>query len=86
MSKNPEYKIEHVKDFLLVPRDRLSQCLIEFRHFLDICHASTDFANSIGDAIGASGPIVKSLDIIKFVWIDDGELNKTVKVITTQEP
>lgn len=84
MSPHPTYAIRTVADFLLVPEDRLDECLREFRICVQMARASMDLLNAT-----ARGMDIKDLpegDLFAFTvfrWIDDDAGNITVNIGTT---
>lgn len=63
------YRIEHVRDFLQVPPDRLPQCLAEFADFLQLARETTASFEALAKRIGFQG---KACETKAFRWIDDG--------------
>jgi len=72
----PQYRIGHVRDFLAVPEDRLSDCLTEFADFLGLARDTLEMVKTIGEIVGedAGG------EVGAFTWVDDGARNKTVRL------
>ena len=70
MSKPTEYRIEHVRDLLAVPEDRLAACLADMRHWVIQMRHLDCIMESLGDLHK-----IKITEIIKegFIWVDDGE-------------
>lgn len=70
------YEIKTISDFLLVPADRLDDCLEEFKTWCQITTPLTDATRALADAIGLEG---KQIEFVHgFTWIDDGEKNISV--------
>ena len=70
MSKPTEYRIEHVRDLLAIPEDKLAACCADMRHWaMQMRHLDT-IMESLGDLYK-----IKITEIIQegFVWVDDGE-------------
>ena len=64
------YTIATLRDFLLIPEDRLSECLYEFKSWL----ACTNFMAGLhGDP--------DRLIIPPFIWCDDGLKNLSVSIV-----
>ncbi len=61
------YRIEHVRDFLTVPPERLDACLSEFKVFL---------------ALTRTVP-TSLFKVNAFEWIDDGKTNVDIKITLT---
>lgn len=73
--KTPKtYKIEHISDLLLVPEDKIEECLSELVAF----HSQTLAVLSLvelGAGIEAASAIRKE---ITYEWIDDGKTEKSI--------
>ena len=70
MSKPTEYRIEHVRDLLAIPEDKLAACCADMRHWaMQMRHLDT-IMESLGDLYK-----IKITEIIQegFIWVDDGE-------------
>lgn len=81
------YIIEKVSDFLLVPEDRLDECLREFRIMLQMARPSADLLGHVADEMAAQGKLgplkpgdVRFRLVDRFEWIDDGLSNVTMRV------
>jgi len=71
MSEQPtEYRIEHVRDLLAVPRDKIDACLADLRLWVMQMRHLDCVMESLGDLYK-----VRITEIIKegFVWVDDGK-------------
>ena len=77
MTKPQEYKIDNIRDFLKVPMNRLDDCLKEFCGFIAMTRSSLDIIEETGMGTSAD------MEIVSFTWVDDGEMNKTIRVNTT---
>jgi len=77
----PEYKIEHVRDLLAVPEDRLDACLEELKDYLALAREMQELTKVVGEIVGADG----SSTIGAFTWIDDGKHERTVRIQTKIE-
>lgn len=75
---NKNYYIKNVMDFLKVPEDRITDCLKEFADFLKLLRPLYELSGKISETLGEETPI----EILDFVWIDDGLKNRTVKFTT----
>jgi hypothetical protein len=73
------YQIEHVRDFLSVPEDRIDACLEEFKEYLGMARDMMSLVKTFGEVVGeeATG------DVGAFVWIDDGKKDRTVTIKVT---
>jgi hypothetical protein len=65
-----EYRIEHVRDLLAVPRDKMDACLADLRHWVMQMRDLDCIMESLGDLYK-----VRITEIIQegFIWVDDGE-------------
>lgn len=67
----PTYKIRTIQDFLLVPADRLEECLREFAIMLGMARVATGLLGwELGDT---------------FTWIDDNAGTATMRIRTGDE-
>ena len=73
---NKEYRIEHVRDFLAVPEDRLATCLDEFRDFIEMSMEGLVLVRAIEKLAGRDAESI----VEAFVWIDDGQRKKTLVI------
>jgi hypothetical protein len=73
------YKIERVQDFLKVPEDRLGECLLMFRDYLDTARA----VKRLGGLLNVKDA---ELGIGCFNWCDDGIRKGTLIVETRVKP
>jgi len=67
MEKPNEYEIETVEDFLMVPEDRIDDCLKDFKSMLE------DLRDAV--EVCPDGSIFQS-----FTWIDDGKNEKVLQI------
>jgi hypothetical protein len=67
-----KYQIKTVADFLLVPKDRLADCLAEFAEFLNVARAIKEQCEIV--AIDET-----------FKWIDDGKKNAHFQIVFERE-
>lgn len=84
----PTYTITTVADFLLVPEDRIGECLREFGLMLEMARAMKRLTESIADEMAKESGATHSPGDIRFQlvpyfeWIDDGLGTATVRIIT----
>ena len=64
------YVIKTVADFLKVPADRRTDCLIDFANFLDFMDKVASAVATVKWADTVTADISKS----HFIWIDDGNI------------
>lgn len=82
------YTIRTVADFLLVPEDRLGECLREFRIMLDMARATTDLLGHVADEMARQGELkcapgdVRFQLLDRFEWIDDDAGNVTMRILS----
>lgn len=76
-----EYKIEKITDFLEVPEDRLDDCLVDFKSFLEHTKPLLALAKTGAELLGQDPE--EAIKLMGFTWVDDGktdgELNLEVK-------
>jgi len=70
MSQPTEYRIEHVRDLLAVPEDKLDACLADMRDWVTRARWHTAL---IYDLVRAVGEELIEHPCAGFVWIDDGK-------------
>jgi len=70
MSKPNEYRIEHVRDLLAIPEDRIDACLAGMRKWLPVAR---DFTKAAYNVAGLLQMDLQEHPCGGFVWIDDGE-------------
>ena len=71
MIKQPtEYRIEHVRDLLAVPEDRLDACLADMRKWVPV---ASDYTKAAYDTAAFFRMELQEHPCGGFVWIDDGE-------------
>lgn len=81
MKQPPEYEIEHVRDFLNVPEDRIDQCLEEFKGFIEFVR-NMMMANDLrSEALG----LENKSECRSYTWIDDGKLDATIRFIANKD-
>lgn len=66
-----EYLISKLSDFLAVPEDRLTDCLIDFHIWLQMARSNGHVDHFTILAAVAPGTITFNRE--QFVWIDDGK-------------
>ena len=65
------YTINNIQDFLQVPPDRMSECLLDFAQFMHTAGELKKLADSLLDAAGIKDE--KPIVFGAFTWIDDGK-------------
>ena len=81
-----EYHLEHVRDFLKIPPDRIDDCLAEFKDILATVRAMDAAVHMIAEADGLddhSGPLLLMNGIC---WKDDGARDLHVAFNLTPTP
>jgi hypothetical protein len=73
----PTYQIDHARDFLQVPEDRLSQCLVEFADFLALARELNHLVEAVGKTVGLAE---ECGEVGAYTWTDDGKLNRVVSI------
>jgi hypothetical protein len=82
MSDNKtEYVIKSISDFLLIPKERQADFLLEFSDFMDTARDISELSKAVGSVIGANA----GFSVDRFVWIDDGKKNRTVRIHTGKQ-
>ena len=76
----PRYEVKSIMDFLEIPEDRLDDCLVEFRSFLETLRELTTVAK-LGAEMMGQDPI-EALKLMAFTWVDDGKTDVTVNIET----
>ncbi len=79
------FVIRTVADFLLVPEERLGECLREFRVMLDMAHAAGRLVDAVGEemqreGIGGYTPGDVRWTVDEFEWIDDDKGNVSLSL------
>jgi hypothetical protein len=65
-----KYEIRTVEDFLAVPQDKLSECLRDFKQWVELAYEL--------NALFGEGAMVKT----EFIWFDDGiEGISSIKIV-----
>jgi hypothetical protein len=73
MSSSKQYEIKTINDLLLVPPERLHDCLAELETSIQICHAMKALTSA-----GAPTAEVK-VELPVWTWIDDGKRDQNFK-------
>lgn len=74
-----EYRIERVSDFLLVPEDRLADCLKEFATCLEIARPAVALLREVEREMEGRAPVIE-WPLRAFTWIDDGAHDITIGI------
>ena len=73
------YEIVNIKDFLMVPEDKLDVCLDEFKTFLEVMRPFQVVMREVADGISGKETNLK-MEVNKFIWNDDGEKKLTLYI------
>jgi hypothetical protein len=70
MNKPAEYRIEHVRDLLAIPQDKLDACLADLRLWVQQMRDFDGIMDGLSDLHK-----IKITEIINegFIWVDDGK-------------
>lgn len=82
MNEAKQYIIQTVQDFLLVPEDRMEDCLKEFRDYLGYARSVSEIVKLTAEVIGAKD---SKTTIGSFNWTDDGIRKGTLIMETKLE-
>ena len=75
-----QYEICTLDDFQKVPEDRLDECLYEFKTAINMQRAMSVLVNALGEGLGLTPELINS-SMPRFVWVDDGERNATIRMV-----
>lgn len=78
-SRGKRYTLKQVSDFLDIPKDKIDDCLMEFKTFIEFSQAMGD----IGKVVEPDMAVSKMLKGSHFIWIDDGKHDLRKITITT---
>jgi hypothetical protein len=70
MNKPTEYRIEHVRDLLAIPEDRLDACFADMRAWVTLMQVILPEVESM---IRSAGIVTTQPVCNGFVWVDDGK-------------
>lgn len=79
-----EYKIETIQDFLKVPEDRIDDCLVEFKEFLEMLRAMYTVAEISAKTLGLDCSNEDLLRFCAFEWVDDGKRDVEINIEATE--
>lgn len=77
------FRIEHVQDFLLVPKHRRPTCLREFAIYLKMAEATQRLFQEASEHVH---PGALQWKTGAFEWNDDGEKKVGIRIVTPQVP
>ena len=70
MSKPTEYRIDHVRDLLAIPDDKLDACLADLRLWVSEMRHLDGIMESLSDMYKVN---IAEITREGFIWVDDGE-------------